>query len=245
VAQTPPAVPPLRPLAASFERTRIALHQLAERIIAPARKPHEEIALRHTAGGYGTPVFEFEGIACQVRMEGPELVVRRGDDERRARVKTLAEAAELVGEDLLPEGTPMETAPLDIDPEDAAQLGAWFGLARAALAELRLPWDGDGAMDPSPMQLWPEHFDIAIEAGPAAEGRRANYAASPGDEHHPEPYLYVGPWTAAVEGELWQAQGFTGAELRYSELLGAADQPAAALQFFRTRQAALDEEGRG
>lgn len=87
--------------------------------------------------------------------------------------------------------------------------------------------------------LWPEHFDVAIEHGSEAAGERATYGLSPGDENHPEPYLYVGPWRQGVAGELWQARGFPGAELAYADLLAAADQRAAALDFFHTRQAAL------
>ena len=69
--------------------------------------------------------------------------------------------------------------------------------------------------------LWPEHFDIAIDLGSESAGKRATIGASPGDESHPEPYLYVTPWTAEVSGELWNAQGFKGAELGYAELLAA------------------------
>ena len=89
--------------------------------------------------------------------------------------------------------------------------------------------------DPTPIRLWPEHFDIAIEMGV----QRANYGFSPGDDHHREPYAYISPWTAEVSGELWQATGFRGAELPYAELLGASDPRAAALDFFTTRKEAL------
>ena len=80
--------------------------------------------------------------------------------------------------------------------------------------------------------LWPEHFDIAIVIG------EANYGFSPGDEAHAEPYAYVGPF-GPVEGELWNATGFPGAELTYAELLAAPDPRAAALEFFTTRKEAL------
>ena len=42
-----------------------------------------------------------------------------------------------------------------------------------------------------------------------------------------------------MTGELWRATGFRGAELTYSELLAAADQHAAALEFLTTRRHAL------
>ena len=93
--------------------------------------------------------------------------------------------------------------------------------------------------DPSRVQLWPEQFDLAVELGSEAKGSRAAYGLSPGDEHHPEPYLYVAPWVAPAPGELWQATGFSGAELPYSELLGVPDQRGTALAFFRARLRAL------
>lgn len=68
----------------------------------------------------------------------------------------------------------------------------------------------------------------------------ANYGACPGDEDHEEPYLYVGPWSAEVSGELWNARGFRGAELTYSELLEAEDQRRTALSFMRERARALE-----
>jgi hypothetical protein len=66
----------------------------------------------------------------------------------------------------------------------------------------------------------------------------ANYGFSPGDEQHAEPYAYVGPF-GPVEGELWNATGFPGAELTYAELLAAPEPRAAALEFFTTRKEAL------
>ena len=78
-------------------------------------------------------------------------------------------------------------------------------------------------------------------SAPSAAGQRANFGASPGDDDHPEPYLYVGPWTAEVSGELWNATGFKGAELTYSELIAADDHRRAALDFMRERYRALQE----
>ena len=70
-------------------------------------------------------------------------------------------------------------------------------------------------------------------------GLRANYGLSPGDDEHPEPYFYVGPWSAKPEGELWNANGFTGAELPYAELAAAPDPVAAAVEFGLERRRAL------
>jgi hypothetical protein len=95
------------------------------------------------------------------------------------------------------------------------------------------------AEKPSLVQLWPEHFDIAVELGDEDSGARANYGFSPGDEAHDEPYVYVGPWTARPRGPLWQASGFPGAELSLTEVLAADDQRAAALEWLRVRRDAL------
>jgi hypothetical protein len=90
------------------------------------------------------------------------------------------------------------------------------------------------------VQLWPEHFDLAVELGNEEAERRATLGGSAGDESHPEPYLYVAPWTARPFGDLWKAKGFPGAEMPYSELVAADDQRGAALEFFRVRLAALN-----
>jgi hypothetical protein len=227
----------LRPLPDSFAATRDALHRVAEEIVAPARKPHNEIALRQTPGGFGTPPFDFDGKQTQVRVEGSELVLAANGEEARAQLTTLAEAGELLGPGLLPDGVPDDTQPLDVDPPAADRLADFYRFGVDVLERLResLPADAEA----SEINLWPEHFDIAFEAGSEVAGRRANYGASPGDGDHPEPYLYVGPWTAEVEGALWNGRGFNGAELSYAELLAADDQAAAALELFRSRFEAL------
>jgi hypothetical protein len=226
----------LRPLPPTFAATREALHRVAELIVAPARKPDNEIALEATAGGFGTPVFEFGGRAERVRVEGAELVRESAGEEQRAPLTTLSEAARAVA-DLLPDDAKLDSTPLDVDPAASAALGDWYALGASVLRELI--GGAEPGDEPSPIHLWPEHFDIAIELGSEAAGTRANYGFSPGDAEHPEPYAYVGPWTADVTGELWQAVGFRGAELGYAALR-AADRPAsAAIDFFETRKEEL------
>jgi hypothetical protein len=203
---------PLEPLPDSFAETRKALHIVAEDLLAPQRQPENEIALRYTRGGFGTPFFVLDGADCQVRVDHNELVHQRGDEELQRR-------------------------PIPgVDPDAARALGEFYGFACSALEEVRAEASDE---DPSLVQLWPEHFDIAFELGIEAKGQRANYGASPGDSDHDEPYLYVGPQTAEVSGKLWNATGFKGAELTYSELLAAPDHRKAALEFFHERHRAL------
>jgi hypothetical protein len=223
----------LEPLPPSFAETRDALHRVAEEIVAPARKPHNEIALSVVPGGFGTPPFEHNGRRLQVRVEGDELVVEADGVQTRGGLESLADAGALVGAELLPDGLPEDSRPLAIDPAAAGALAAFYAFAAEALDGFKgsLPDDAE----PSATILWPEHFDVAIEAGAEAAGQRANYGGSPGDEHHPEPYLYVGPWTARPEGELWNATGFPGAELPYAELASAPDPGRLAREFFEAR----------
>jgi hypothetical protein len=227
----------LEPLPPSFRATVASLHRVAAELVAPARKPQHEIALIATPGGFGTPPFEFDGGERQVRVEGAELVQDcGGKGERRAPLNSLAAGAEAISE-LLPFDAEPGDEPLAIDAAASRALGAFYRFGAAILERLRETAGPED--DPSPAYLWPEHFDVAIEIGSEAHGVRANCGFSPGDEQHDEPYAYVGPWSAPVEGELWNAHGFSGAELTYSELLAAGDQEAAAIEFFSARREAL------
>ena len=227
-------------LPASFAATVASLHRVAEAVVAPARKPDNEIALAATPGGFGTPEFEFDGTRQRVRVEGAELVREVDGSEHRASLTSLAEAGAILA-DLLPTDAELDEEPLDVDPAASFALGTFYGFGADVLGQLVADAAPEDAA--TPPRLWPEHFDIAIELGSEADGARANYGLSPGDESHPEPYLYVGPWSAAVSGELWQANGFSGAELGYAELLAASDPRAAAIDFFTTRRDALASNG--
>lgn len=198
----------LDPLPPTFAETRDALHRLAQEVISPAReRVTGRIGLRATPGGFGTPQF---GDGERVRVEGAELVRESAAGESREPIDGIDEAA-------------------------ARALGAWYAFGDSVLEQLREEAGGDDT--PSIVQLWPEHFDIAIDMGSDASGSRANYGFSPGDEKHEEPYVYVGPWSAdRAEGALWNARGFPGAELAYADLLGAPDPRAAALEFLRERR---------
>ncbi len=173
----------------------------------------------------------------QVRVDGADLVLARDGEERRVELTSLAAGGALLGSELLPDGVPEDSSPLEIDPEAARRLAALYSFGATVLERFRTSLKASA--EASDINLWPEHFDIAFEAGSEAAGERSNYGASPGDEDHPEPYLYVGPWTARPQGELWNASAFTGAELTYSDLLAAEEETEAALDFLRIRFEAL------
>lgn len=220
----------LAPLPRAFVATRRSLHALAEHVVAPARYAvGGRIGLRFTRGGFGTPYY---GTGRQVRVEAGRLVV----DGAAHTPATLGEAAALTG---VPLGMPPEvyapTTPatpgthLPANPVAAEALGAWFGFGWSVLEQLRFE---ARALAPGRVQLWPEHFDPAVDLGDEAAGRRATFGASPGDDAHPEPYLYVSPWNRR-SGAFWNDHVFGGASLTYATLLAAADQRATALAFLR------------
>lgn len=167
-----------------------------------------------TPGGFGTP--EFEGIRLMVI--GNEL----SDGDRREPISTLAEACAFAGVDptaplhpvLSLAASPDVKLPVDVDASKA--VADWFALGQSVLEALGNASRPDDAV--TPIQLWPEHFDLALEMGPSAS--RANYGFSPGDGAIDEPYLYVGPHQPR-SGPFWNVE--FGAALTYSQVRNGAD----------------------
>jgi hypothetical protein len=237
----------LEPLPAGFDTTRRSLHQLAFFAVAPRRYAATgKLGLRYTHRGFGTPFFAADE---QVRVESGRLAYQRGHEVDSIVPGNLGEACEFLGvpyretwfEDFHDPLAPIgPTADLHVDTESANALGDWFGFATLALERARRM---RGAADVSRVQLWPEHFDPAVEIGSHEEGRRASYGASPGDDAHPEPYLYVAAWSEIDRADpFWNDTTFNGASLPYSDILDSDDQLDAALFFFRRAHARLDEK---
>jgi hypothetical protein len=188
--------------------TRLALHALAERVISPLRvqATGNEIALRVRPGGFGTPALP---DGSWVGVSGTEVVrLGAGGDEQRTAISSLRTAAAFVG---LVGGASLSDEPLEVHAGAAAVLADAWAIGEEAL----IAFATGGAHDPSAPFLWPEHFDIAIEAGSESAGTRATFGVSPGDADHDEPYAYVAPWTPPDRtgpATFWNATGFTGAE---------------------------------
>jgi hypothetical protein len=215
------------------------MHVLAEQVLSAARyQATKRIGLRPTGGGFGTPAY---GADEEVRVDGVELVHRAGREERRQHITTPRAAAEFVGAPLgaPPVYTPAThadpDAPLDVDPDGASVLATWLAFGDAALTALRSHHADVSSTD---AQLWPEHFDLAIELGDEDRGARANFGASPGDTAITSPYLYVGPHDPARRVGRFADCSF-GAALTYEELRASADHAAAARDFFEARAAEL------
>ena len=173
--------------------TRDALHTLAEHVIAPARySATGRIGLRTAPGGFGTPPFQGPTGDRQVLVRQTELVLRADGRERVEPITTVRAAAAFIGiepgapADVYQPNTPLEVdRPLHVDPAYAHEIAEWFTVGNEALEQLRSDL---AEADPSEIQLWPEHFDLASTID------EVNYGASPGDTEHPIPYLYVGPF---------------------------------------------------
>ncbi len=206
-----------------YDATRRALHSVAEHVLAAAlHRATGRIGLRPTLGGFGTPWFG----GRRLRVEGVDLVVEDGETARRAPLTTVGAAAAFAGiepgapADVYPPATALAPdAPLAIDPASAAVVHGWFRVVGEALAAWR---DEVADSEPDEVQLWPEHFDVAMVAG------EVNYGGSPGDDEHAAPYAYVGPWRReGLVGEYWNEP--FGA----SRASGAIGGPEGILAFFR------------
>ena len=222
-----------------YQSTASSLGQLAFFVIAPARfTSQEKLGLRYTHGGFGTPFF---GMGRQVRLEGDFLVIQEGDTATGEEVTTLRRAARQVGIEYEEKWGPTwhdppaptdPDVPLSIDPEAVRICSDILGFGFSVLEQIRIEARNDEK--PSRVQLWPEHFDAALEIGVEDAGRRAAFGASPGYPAHPEPFVYVSPWAKDwLDDPYWNAESFGGAILSYEELLAADNQRDTALQFLR------------
>lgn len=200
----------------SYTATRDALHCVAVHVVARARATATgRFSLRVTSGGFGTPEFDHR----TVRIVGGWLHVE--SDAAGAASATacaidgasLRELAEFAGVDLAaPLDVGHDTPPVgDVDAllqvslEDARDLGRWYSISGRVLDQVVAAIASAGGSVTLP-RLWPEHFDVAIEAE-ARPDRRVNLGASPGDSYHARPYWYVGPWTDDRPGDpqFWNA----------------------------------------
>lgn len=200
------------------------------------------MGLRAAPGGFATPSFFGPDGMTRVGVQGSHLIVQTDSGLLDRPLTTLADAGRLLGADPdtawaadldIPDPGDLG-APLAIDEGSAAALAAWFAFGWGILESLST--DGASAQASEP-QLWPEHFDAAIEIG-NPETDRASYGFSPGDVTkdaaegpEPLPYLYVAPWFAdrVPARPYWSAGGL--AILRYADLVSEPDPAATARAF--------------
>jgi hypothetical protein len=223
--------------------TREELHRIAVHVVARAREQSAgRFGLRIAPGGFAVPALGDE--VRRVRVSGDVLVVEQaapGSAAMSARAihgSSLRELAAMaavdldaplsVGHDTPPLGDP--DRPIAIDRAAAMALAAWLGDAATALDRVVAAL-GPGAT-PTVVQLWPEHFDVAVDVE-AAPGVRVNLGAAAGDAGEVQPYAYVGPWTTDRPGDdgFWNAS--FGAVLAGASVAAERDPVDRLARFFR------------
>lgn len=230
------------------DAARDALHRIANHVLARAEKAATgQVGLRATPGGFGTTTIRPDRE--RIRVSGGTLVresaAAGGTWTRTVEIdgSTLAELAALADVDLAAEFWAGDATPPigDIDEPialhvpSARRIGAWYAVVTEALD--RLVHTAPTFSAPSLVQLWPEHFDAALDMAFDPDDptqRRVNIGGSPGDGFHAAPYLYVGPWTPDRPGDaaFWNAP--FGAVLGYDDVAASPDPVEAAYVFLRT-----------
>lgn len=167
--------------------TRRQLRGVAESLIAgPQHRVSGTIKLAVRPGG-------FTGVALPISVHGKDLVWLNGSAPLAGPVSAIADAAGVdVGP---PEGVYHLEDPLLADAFLDLDVGATEWIHRSHYAGGHAL---KGVLPECHPVLWPEHFDVA------ATEDEVNYGVSAGDDYHPTPYAYVGPW-AKPSGPFWNA----------------------------------------
>jgi hypothetical protein len=170
--------------------TRRSLHAVAELVLAgPQFARSASIELRVVDDGFATVrAPDLRVTVDRVRTDGHDVTI----DGRSAAALAAAVGVEAVSLAEVYSGGPGVTAEevLVVDAAAARRIVDALGAGDAALRAL--------APDSVPV-LWPEHFDVGITVD------EVNYGLSPGDDHLPEPYAYVGPWSRPALDDFWNA----------------------------------------
>jgi len=171
----------------TYVATRRQLRGVAESLIAgPQHRAAGTIRLAVRPDG-------FAGVAIPLAVHGTQLVWPNGAAALAGQVSALAAAAGVTAGP--PDGVYDVIDPLALDAVLDVEAAAADWLYRSHYA------GGHAIKSVLPEAhpvLWPEHFDVA------ATENEANYGVSAGDDYHPTPYAYVGPWSART-GPFWNA----------------------------------------
>jgi hypothetical protein len=171
----------------TYVATRRQLRGVAESLIAgPQHRAAGTIRLAVRPDG-------FAGVAIPLAVHGTQLVWPNGAAALAGPVSALAAAAGVTAGP--PDGVNDVTDPLELDAALDVEAAAADWLYRSHYA------GGHAIKSVLPEAhpvLWPEHFDVA------ATENEVNYGVSAGDDYHPTPYAYVGPWSTRT-GPFWNA----------------------------------------
>lgn len=209
---------------------RASLHNVAERVLSTELYARTGlIGLRPTVDGFGQPEMLTHGVRRRVRVAANLLMVQHDTGETRHELTTLGAAAEAVGIELggeLPyeafSSTAAETT-VAVNGDVAVALAASLDFTGSALERARhAVWHEN----PSIAQLWPEHFDLAVQVRDVMIGGSLGDAERHGARR--TPYLYVAPAEVPEPDEFWNEP--YGAAIGFEELRS----PDHAFAFFAT-----------
>jgi len=172
---------------AKYVPTRRQLRGVAESLVAgPQHRSSGTIRLAVRPDG-------FAAVTIPVAVHGTELVLPNDAVPLEGPMSLVAEAAGIVAGP--PEGVYeiVDALAPDADLNLDAEAAEWVNRSHYAggyALKAFLP-------ECHPV-LWPEHFDVAVTEA------EVNYGVSAGDDQHPMPYAYVGPWSVPT-GDFWNA----------------------------------------
>ncbi|MCO5242390.1 MAG: DUF5996 family protein [Anaerolineae bacterium] len=233
---------------------------IVRRALAPPEKHWFHTALRVAAVGATTGpipgidssvelVLDFVNHALQVVTSTGQTrsIPLRGQPVAVFHRQTLDALAGLGIEAAVDPNQFSDDSPLTYVPEQARRLWSAFSLVNLTLARFK----GSLREETGPLVLWPHNFDLAFLwfsgrkvpnqylANPEYADEQMNFGFEPGDAGIPEPYFYCPAYpmpdglagSPLPGGRTWQTEGWTGALLRYVELL-KYDDPAGHLLAF-------------
>ena len=216
------------------------------------RKHWWHVSLRPSIVGLTSgPVRSDVDFELELDLLSSRLVVRCGSTEVSEPLlgQSAASLANWLDETLTGLGVDAVHAPnADLRSEDehpgyAQETAASMHRALSSVAGAMEKLQAGVREETSPIQLWPHHFDLSMIwlPGPKIPGqdpaneeyadKQMNFGLVFGDSTIDEPYLYVTgyplpeslPAAELPEGTVWQTEGFTGAVLRYANLVTQDD----------------------
>ncbi len=231
---------PLASLPDGFGTSRAVARRIGAHVMSRTRQAAVgRIDLAAFPGGIGTPSFGPDHSV--IRLSGGLFIVERtGDEPTTLSVgvdgSSLAQLAALAGADLstdLDVGTDTPDlgdidAPIEFDGASMTQIATWWAMGAQIIDRVVGALPASAA--PTRARIWPEHFDLAIDVA-SASGVRLNLGASPGDDFHAVPYLYVSPWDDRRPGDAAYWNAPFGAVLGYDDVNHAASAFSAGIEF--------------
>lgn len=230
------------------------------RALASPEKQWWHAALRMAAAGATTGAIPGRGGSVELLLDFASyaLVITTSSGQRidqalhgqsvaRFFRQTMSALADLDIEVVVDPDQFTDESALVYDREHVARLWQAFSLANLTLANFK----GSLREETGPILLWPHNFDLAFlwfsgrkvpgqdPADPEHADEQMNFGFEPGDAGIPEPYFYATAYptpggfagSPLPAGATWQTEGWTGAVLRYADLL-KRDDPAGHLLAF-------------